>query len=171
MLGITLLHYYQTHQGILFWPKTCHFELLNFWIRVWKHSDPSPPFVKTFHKITFFFKGWLPLLNPAYIHLSWIYRNFEYFNCLSNLNIHPHDPCCRGRRGWWTQINEPRVIHRRWCTAGDVRRWCTEGDEMHRRCHNASDAQQVMYSSWCSIGDAPHVMHHRWYLTRDRIQI
>ena len=30
MQGITLLHYYQTHQGILFWPKTCHFELLNF---------------------------------------------------------------------------------------------------------------------------------------------
>ena len=30
MQGITLLHYYQTHQGILFWPKICHFELLNF---------------------------------------------------------------------------------------------------------------------------------------------
>ena len=40
MQGITLLHYYQTHQGILFWPKTCHFELLNFWIRVWKQTDP-----------------------------------------------------------------------------------------------------------------------------------
>ena len=30
MQGTTLLHYYQTHQSILFWPKICHFELLNF---------------------------------------------------------------------------------------------------------------------------------------------
>ena len=66
MQGITLLHYYQTHQGILFWPKTCHFELLNFWIRVWKQTDP-PPFVKVFHKIPVFFKGWLPLA-PAAAH-------------------------------------------------------------------------------------------------------
>ena len=51
---------YHTHQSILFWPKICHFEPLNFWIRVWKRADPLPPFVKNFHKTVVFFKVWLP---------------------------------------------------------------------------------------------------------------
>ena len=50
-----------THQSILFWPKICHFEPLNFWIRVWKRADPPPPFVNKIHKTVLFFKGWLPL--------------------------------------------------------------------------------------------------------------
>ena len=54
MQGITQLHYYQTHQGILFWPKTCHFELLNFWIRVWKQTDPPPRLWKLFIKKRYF---------------------------------------------------------------------------------------------------------------------
>ena len=69
MQGITLLHYYQTHQGILFWPKTCHFELLNFWIRVWKQTDPPPMWDFFSHKNPTFFKMTLPLLwqNPTEI--------------------------------------------------------------------------------------------------------
>ena len=35
-------------------------KLKDFWIRVWKRADPPPPFVKVFHKILLFFKGWLP---------------------------------------------------------------------------------------------------------------
>ena len=51
---------YHTHQSILFWPKICHFEPLNFWIRVWKRADPPPRLWTKFIKPYYFLKDGFP---------------------------------------------------------------------------------------------------------------
>ena len=52
-----------------------------------KTERPSPPpFLKTFHKIPFFFKGWLPLGKPSFKKNRNFMKNFHKMVTPS--------PCC-----------------------------------------------------------------------------